>query len=281
MRESSLVPTRLLYWPRCSSLVPDIKLILLSLWSSPYLSAAGAGIYPLREAAASLGFDPEALRGGIDALVSAGLVAYDDQTGEIFLLDWFRFHRFRDRRALDILEREIAKIESRHIRAVVLDARQRVSSRGAPPAPDAAPVATPPPAPALAPPARTPAPVTDFVLAAALDSHRAAIRSAAQQAGLDTAQTQTLADEFTGRLRDTSIQPLKMPAAWLKRAAAAVAAGEISKWAQAGAADRASRQNAHAQLHQKQRPENSNSERRLPREEREAMLKNAIDLARS
>lgn len=261
MRESSLVPTRLLSWPRCSSLVPDLKLILLSLWSSPYLSSAGAGIYPVKEAAAALGLDSEALRGGIDALVSTGLVAHDDQTGEIFILDWFRFHRFRQGRGVTILEREISKIESPHIRAAVLGARQSAAFRGAPP----------PPAPA--PPARIPAPVTDFVLAPALDSHRAAIRSAAQHARLNASQTQALADELVGRLRDTSAQPLKLPAAWLRRAAAAVAAGEISKWAQAGAAERATRQPV-ARPAVQQPPT-----RRLSRAERDAMLAREINAA--
>ena len=121
MRESSLVPTNLLDWPRCESLLPDQRLILLSLWSSPYLTCAGAGMYPIRPAASSLGLSPDALLGGIETLIDAGLVEMDTDTNEVFIIDWFRFHRFKTIPSQKILSSAIAKIISLSLRKLILE----------------------------------------------------------------------------------------------------------------------------------------------------------------
>lgn len=112
MRESSIVPTNLLDWPRCGSLLPDQRLILLWLWSSPWLTCAGCGAVPMRPAAATLGLSPDALAGGISDLVKLKLVMMDYETGELFINDWFRFHKFKNPVALKCLAAAIKKIQS-------------------------------------------------------------------------------------------------------------------------------------------------------------------------
>lgn len=74
MRESSLVPTNLLNWPRVAVRLPEEKLILIAIWAAPWLSCAGVGMLPLRPFAASLGLSAEATETGIGNLVSAGLL---------------------------------------------------------------------------------------------------------------------------------------------------------------------------------------------------------------
>ena len=112
MRESSLVPTNLLDWPRCNNLLPDQRLILLWLWSAPWLSCAGSGAVPIRAAAATLGLSGDALARGISDLVKLKLVALDHETGELFILDWFRFHKFKTPVSLKSLASAIKKVQS-------------------------------------------------------------------------------------------------------------------------------------------------------------------------
>ncbi len=121
MRESSLVPTNLLDWPRCESLLPDQRLILLSLWSSRYLNCAGTGMYPIRPAASSLGLSPDALDGGLNTLETAKLIDRDKETGEIFILDWFRFHHFKTEMSQKMLDAAIGKIASARLKNIVIE----------------------------------------------------------------------------------------------------------------------------------------------------------------
>ena len=116
MRESSLVPTNLLNWPRVAVRLPEEKLILIAIWAAPWLSCAGVGMLPLRPFAASLGLSAEATETGIGNLVSAGLLDLDMGTYEIQVCDWFRFHRFKTARSVGILLAGIGKIQSERIK---------------------------------------------------------------------------------------------------------------------------------------------------------------------
>jgi len=116
MRESSIVPTNLLNWPRVAGRMPEEKLILIAVWAAPWLSCAGVGMLPLRPFAASLGLSAEATETGIGNLVSAGLLDLDMGTYEIQVCDWFRFHRFKTARSVGILLAGIGKIQSERIK---------------------------------------------------------------------------------------------------------------------------------------------------------------------
>lgn len=116
MRESSIIPTNLLNWPRVAGRMPEEKLILLAVWAAPWLSCAGVGMLPLRPFAASLGLSAEATETGIGNLVSARLLDLDMGTYEIQVCDWFRFHRFKTARSVGILLAGIEKIQSERIK---------------------------------------------------------------------------------------------------------------------------------------------------------------------
>lgn len=111
-RESSLVPCNLLNWPKCDSLLPDQRLIWLWLWSAPFLSCAGCGQMPLRPSAATLGLQPEALMGGLKDLDRLKLIKVDFESMELFILDWFRFHKFNSTVAKKMLENAVKNIQS-------------------------------------------------------------------------------------------------------------------------------------------------------------------------
>lgn len=119
MRESSLVPTNLLNWPRVARRLPEEKLIFAALWFAPWMSCAGYGELPLCPFAASLGISPDSTETGITNLEKAGLVFFDGLTAELALDGWFRFHRFKTPTSKTMLKREIAKIRSEVIKKIV------------------------------------------------------------------------------------------------------------------------------------------------------------------
>lgn len=121
MRESSLTPTNLLTQQRSAHLMPDQKLILLATWSAPWINCAGVGELPLRPFAAALGFDPSALETGISTLVFSDLLLFDKVTGELFVLDWFRFHKFKTEMSRGILAHTTEKIQSDLIKKLVIE----------------------------------------------------------------------------------------------------------------------------------------------------------------
>jgi len=121
MRESSLVPTNLLNWPQVARRLPEEKLLLMALWSAPWISCAGYGELPLCPFAASIGISPESTETGISNLEQAGLVFSDELTAELALDGWFRFHKFKTPQSRKMLEREIVKIRSSIIKSIVIE----------------------------------------------------------------------------------------------------------------------------------------------------------------
>jgi len=121
MRESSLVPTNLLNWPQVARRLPEEKLLLMALWSAPWISCAGYGELPLCPFAASIGISPESTETGISNLEQAGLVFSDELTAELALDGWFRFHKFKTPLSQKMLEREIGKIRSVVIKSIVVE----------------------------------------------------------------------------------------------------------------------------------------------------------------
>lgn len=119
MRESSLMPTTLLDWPRVAPLLPEQKLILgLGLWGGRYTNSVGVATLPAKPLAATLGLDRAALLTGIRTLVQANLLLFDEDTYEVWVRDWFRFHKFRGP-GVKIAKREIERISSPKIRVAV------------------------------------------------------------------------------------------------------------------------------------------------------------------
>lgn len=121
MREKSVIPTNLLSWPRCNGLLPDQRLILMWLWACPYLSSAGCGLVPLPAAAATLGLDVGALRGGIDTLEVAGLIEHDKETGELAIIDWLRFHTFKSPVGKKCFDADLQKVQSQRLKNMIAE----------------------------------------------------------------------------------------------------------------------------------------------------------------
>lgn len=121
MRDRTILPTNLLDWPRCGRLLPEQRLILIWLWATYHMTAAGWGFIPLEPSAATLGFKPEALAGGLSTLDSAGLIVWDSSTGEVAIVDWYRFHKFRKGAPARAAAASIKKIQSERVKNVILE----------------------------------------------------------------------------------------------------------------------------------------------------------------
>lgn len=119
MRESTIIPTNLLNWPRVAPLLPELKLILYASWGSPHVSTCGVGLIPIRPFASTLGLSVEATVEGVAILEEKGLLACDQTTGEIFIKDWFRFHKFATGKSYGMLLTAVEKIESQQLKNLV------------------------------------------------------------------------------------------------------------------------------------------------------------------
>lgn len=117
MKEKTIVPTTLLDWPKVIDLLPEQKLLLVSLWAGRYTN--GIGIVsnpPLAAMAASVGLSRAALETGLANLHDAKCIIWDCEADEICITDWFRFHKFKGV-GEQIARREAGKISSRTIQA--------------------------------------------------------------------------------------------------------------------------------------------------------------------
>lgn len=117
MKEKTIVPTTLLDWPKVIDLLPEQKLLLLSLWAGRYTN--GIGIVsnpPLAAMAASVGLSRAALETGLANLHDAKCIIWDREADEICITDWFRFHQFKGV-GEQIARREAGKVRSELIKA--------------------------------------------------------------------------------------------------------------------------------------------------------------------
>lgn len=124
MRDKTIVPTNLLDWPRVAPRLPEEKLILVGCWiGGGWMRSCGCGMLPLRPFAASLGFSPDSLQTGLRNLSAKGveLLAIDETTGELFVMDWFRFHTFKSPVSISIAQRDIQKTVSEPLKKLIFE----------------------------------------------------------------------------------------------------------------------------------------------------------------
>ena len=119
MAESRLVPTNILSWPRISGLLPDQKLIFLHLWINSHTNSAGCYLYPINSSAGELSLSIQALGEALVRFKKDKLIDMDIETGEILVVDWFRFHKFSGVR-INLLENDIKKIQSERLKKEVI-----------------------------------------------------------------------------------------------------------------------------------------------------------------
>lgn len=120
MVESRLVPSNLMAWPRVRDLLPDQKLIVYHLWAT-CPSAGGCFLVDLGAFEGQLSITVAALQGTLAEFQRRGLVLLDEETGEVSIVDWFRFHKFDTAPRRRLLEDAVSRIQSPKLRKLVLE----------------------------------------------------------------------------------------------------------------------------------------------------------------
>lgn len=115
MTDARLVPCNLLSWPRVRALLPDQKLILQTLWASAK-SAAGVWLLDIPSFAGYLSLSEAALEAALADFQRRQLIDHDLETGEVMILDWFRFHSFKTGPRKRLLKDELARIHSARLK---------------------------------------------------------------------------------------------------------------------------------------------------------------------
>ncbi len=132
-RDKTMVPTNFLDWPRVVNLLPELKFIGLFLWSFKDIGCCGAGFVAIGGFASSVSIKAEAVESGFKILEEAGLILWDEETYEIFILDWFRFHTFKTSLSHQMLAASINKIQSEKIRNAVTEKAKQIILSSTPP----------------------------------------------------------------------------------------------------------------------------------------------------
>lgn len=121
MSESRLVPSNLMAWPSVSDLMPFEKLVLYHLWATAG-SDCGCWLLDKRAFAAGIlppGADFSELHQALQGLKKRGLIVEDMETGEVFLPQWFRWHKFQTGQRLRLLKSSASKVSSPSLRETV------------------------------------------------------------------------------------------------------------------------------------------------------------------
>lgn len=118
--EKVLVPTNFMSWPRVKNLLPDQKLIARELWCNQFIKMCGAYQLPAEMFAVSLGLSVVAVEAALADFERLELIVWDKKTGEVYVLDWLRFHKFKGIWLTNYLG-EISKIESTKIQKIIIE----------------------------------------------------------------------------------------------------------------------------------------------------------------
>ncbi|WP_334159279.1 hypothetical protein [Oryzomicrobium sp.] len=95
-------------------------MIVYHLWAT-CPSAAGCFLVDLGGFEGQLSITTAALQGTLGEFQRRGLVLLDEETGEAFILDWFRFHKFDTAPRRRLLEDAVSRIQSPKLRKLVLE----------------------------------------------------------------------------------------------------------------------------------------------------------------
>jgi len=100
----------------------DARLLYLYCMTSEHQNSAGCYRIPDLYAASDLGWDPPRLLQAREEIVRAGLVQFDEDTSEIYIVDWFKTNPITNVKHYMGTLRLVLEIESDQIRELVEEA---------------------------------------------------------------------------------------------------------------------------------------------------------------
>lgn len=116
MAEIRILPTNFFAWPRVRDLITQQKFICSYLWVNRFADGCGCYLLPISAAAAEMSMSESSLPDALREFERRELIEQDPETGEILILDWFRWHRLNGR-SRPIVERGIERIISARLGA--------------------------------------------------------------------------------------------------------------------------------------------------------------------
>ena len=117
--DRTIIPTNLMSWPRVENLLPDQKLIIYALWANRFQNCCGCFQLPIAMFSVSVSIKERAVEDALQEFKRRELVDIDDKTGELYVLDWLRFHTFKTPRSLGIYWRQVDRVQSEKLRKVI------------------------------------------------------------------------------------------------------------------------------------------------------------------
>ena len=90
--DRTIVPTNFQSWPLVKSMVPDHKFIARELWCNPFIQASGVYQIDLDMFSVQIGFQTLNVKTALAEFKEKNLIDFDEETSEILILDWWRFH---------------------------------------------------------------------------------------------------------------------------------------------------------------------------------------------
>lgn len=118
MAESRLVPCNLMAWPRIRDLLPDQKLMVYHLWATCQ-QVSGCQLLDLAAFQGALSITIPAIQEALAEFQRRDILEMDEQTGEVFIKDWYRFHKFDSPARRRAAEDSIRRIQSTRLKSIV------------------------------------------------------------------------------------------------------------------------------------------------------------------
>lgn len=119
MADSRPLPCNFWSWPRIVSLLLDQKAIAVYLFTNRFTTSCGCYELPRGAVAGELGVTSHVLEEALRQFCGLGIIEMDET--EVFILDWFRFHKFSSGPQLLNFWRARDKIQSAKLQRLVID----------------------------------------------------------------------------------------------------------------------------------------------------------------
>ncbi len=127
--EKTIVPTNLLCWPKVKNLIPDHKLIVLALWQNPFVTPCGAYFIDVDMFSTMLGFNKLNVEQALLDFEEKGILKFDQDTSEILICDWWRFHKCENSIQISMIQRAVDKIQSDMLKTEFFNRIKHVSNK--------------------------------------------------------------------------------------------------------------------------------------------------------
>lgn len=112
MAESRLVPCNLMAWPKVRDLLPDQKLLVYHIWAT-CPQACGCFLLDIGAFQAALSITGAAIVDALKEFERRKLILMDEEMGEVFITDFYRFHKFGTAARRRLLEDSLKTIQSK------------------------------------------------------------------------------------------------------------------------------------------------------------------------